>query len=134
MSVVAISVQRSVGGVERLEPELELPAVGHAVRVVVAIRVVAEHARSASFLIGDGVIPGNSGRGYVLRRLIRRGMLFGRALGMETPMLSAVARTVAETQEFMFNTNLVIIDFLIRHGVITPEHADYAAIVKGLRR
>jgi hypothetical protein len=41
---------------------------------------------------------------------------------------------VAETQEFMFNTNLVIIDFLIRHGVITPADADYAAIVKGLRR
>jgi len=61
-----------------------------------AIRVVAEHARSASFLIGDGVIPGNSGRGYVLRRLIRRGMLFGRELGMETPMLSAVASTVAD--------------------------------------
>ena len=61
-----------------------------------AIRVVAEHARSASFLIGDGVIPGNSGRGYVLRRLIRRGMLFGRELGMDTPMLSAVARTVAD--------------------------------------
>ncbi|MCH7969642.1 MAG: alanine--tRNA ligase [Chloroflexi bacterium] len=61
-----------------------------------AIRVVAEHARSASFLIGDGVIPGNSGRGYVLRRLIRRGMLFGRELGTDTPMLSAVARTVAD--------------------------------------
>jgi len=61
-----------------------------------AIRVVAEHARSASFLIGDGVIPGNSGRGYVLRRLIRRGMLFARELGMETPMLSAVASTVAD--------------------------------------
>ena len=61
-----------------------------------AIRVVAEHARSASFLIGDGVVPGNSGRGYVLRRLIRRGMLFGRELGMDTPMLSAVARTVAD--------------------------------------
>lgn len=61
-----------------------------------AIRVVAEHARSASFLIGDGVIPGNSGRGYVLRRLIRRGMLFGRELGMDTQMLSAIARTVAD--------------------------------------
>ena len=61
-----------------------------------AIRVVAEHARSASFLIGDGVIPDNSGRGYVLRRLIRRGMLFARELGMETPMLSAVASTVAD--------------------------------------
>jgi 8-oxo-dGTP pyrophosphatase MutT (NUDIX family) len=45
-----------------------------------------------------------------------------------------VARCVAETREFMFNTNLVIIDFLIRHGVITPAHADYAAIVKRLRQ
>ncbi|MDA0596780.1 MAG: alanine--tRNA ligase [Chloroflexi bacterium] len=61
-----------------------------------AIRVVAEHARSASFLIGDGVIPGNSGRGYVLRRLIRRGMLFGRELGMDTPMLSAISKTVSD--------------------------------------
>jgi alanyl-tRNA synthetase len=61
-----------------------------------AIRIVSEHARSASFLIGDGVIPGNSGRGYVLRRLIRRGMLFGRELGMDTPMLSSVAKTVSD--------------------------------------
>ncbi|NQW20832.1 MAG: alanine--tRNA ligase [Chloroflexi bacterium] len=61
-----------------------------------AIRVIAEHSRSASFLIGDGVIPGNSGRGYVLRRLIRRGMLFGRELGMDTPMLSAIAKTVSD--------------------------------------
>ncbi len=61
-----------------------------------AIRVVAEHSRSASFLIGDGVIPGNSGRGYVLRRLIRRGMLFGRELGVDTTMLSVVAKTVSD--------------------------------------
>ena len=61
-----------------------------------SIRVVAEHARSASFLIGDGVIPGNSGRGYVLRRLIRRGMLFGRELGVDTPMLSELSKTVSE--------------------------------------
>jgi alanyl-tRNA synthetase len=61
-----------------------------------AIRIVSEHARSASFLIGDGVIPGNSGRGYVLRRLIRRGMLFGRELGMDMPMLSSISKTVSD--------------------------------------
>lgn len=69
---------------------------GQDVEVDKAIRVVAEHSRSASFLIGDGVIPGNSGRGYVLRRLIRRGMLFGRELGVDTPMLSVVAKTVSD--------------------------------------
>ena len=62
-----------------------------------AIRVVAEHARSASFLIGDGVVPGNTGRGYVLRRLIRRGMLFGRSIELESPVLADVADVVAET-------------------------------------
>lgn len=64
-------------------------------RVTMAINVVAEHARSASFLIGDGVIPGNSGRGYVLRRVIRRGMLFSRELGVEGP-ISELAKVVAE--------------------------------------
>jgi alanyl-tRNA synthetase len=69
---------------------------GQDVEVDRAIRVVAEHARSASFLIGDGVIPGNSGRGYVLRRLIRRGMLFGRELGIDTSMLSTISKTVSD--------------------------------------
>ena len=64
-------------------------------RVTMAINVVAEHARSAAFLIGDGVIPGNSGRGYVLRRVIRRGMLFSRELGAEGP-ISELAKVVAE--------------------------------------
>ncbi len=64
-------------------------------RTTEAINIVAEHARSASFLIGDGVIPGNNGRGYVLRRVIRRGMLFARELGVEGP-ISEVGRVVAE--------------------------------------
>ena len=59
-----------------------------------AIRVVAEHARAASFLIGDGVVPSNSERGYVLRRIIRRAIRYGRQLGMDGPYMTAVAAAV----------------------------------------
>ena len=52
-----------------------------------AIRVVAEHSRGIAFLIADGVIPSNEGRGYVLRRLLRRTSLFGRRLGLDKPFI-----------------------------------------------
>ena len=58
-----------------------------------AIRIVAEHGRSISFLIGDGVIPSNDGRGYVLRRILRRAALFGKTIGIDGAFISEVART-----------------------------------------
>ncbi len=59
-----------------------------------AIRVVAEHARAASFLISDGVVPSNSDRGYVLRRIIRRAIRYGRQLGLDRPFMTEVADAV----------------------------------------
>ena len=59
-----------------------------------AIRVVAEHARAASFLIGDGVVPSNSDRGYVLRRIIRRAIRYGRQLGLDRPFMTDVSDAV----------------------------------------
>jgi alanyl-tRNA synthetase len=59
-----------------------------------AMRVVAEHARSATFLIADGVVPANEGRGYVLRRVIRRAIRHARRLGIEDAFLAKVARVV----------------------------------------
>ena len=63
--------------------------------VDLALRVIAEHGRGISFLIADGVLPGNEGAGYVLRRLIRRSLLFARRLGLEQPFLSQVADVAA---------------------------------------
>ncbi|MFQ5942838.1 MAG: alanine--tRNA ligase [Anaerolineales bacterium] len=59
-------------------------------------RVIADHARAASFLIGDGVVPGNLGRNYVTRMIIRRASLFGSKLGFNEPFLAEVARSVIE--------------------------------------
>ena len=61
-----------------------------------AVHVVTEHARSAAFLIADGVVPANEGRGYVLRRVIRRGIRFARKLGIEAGFLPDVATMVIE--------------------------------------
>ena len=58
------------------------------------IRVVAEHARAAAFLISDGVVPSNSERGYVLRRIIRRAIRYGRQLGLDRPFMTEVADAV----------------------------------------
>ena len=61
-----------------------------------AIRVVAEHCRSTAFLLADGVVPGNEGRGYVLRRIIRRAIRYGRRLGLEEVFLGRVSSLVIE--------------------------------------
>ena len=60
----------------------------------VALRVITDHIRSTTFMVGDGVMPSNEGRGYVLRRLLRRAARFGRILGVKGTFLHEVCETV----------------------------------------
>ena len=61
-----------------------------------AMRIVAEHGRGMTFLVADGVLPTNEGRGYVLRRILRRASLYGRRIGLTKPFLTKVATAVID--------------------------------------
>ncbi len=62
----------------------------------VAIKVIADHSRAAAFLIGDGVLPSNEGRGYVLRRILRRAIRYGRTISLTEPFLHKTVEPVFE--------------------------------------
>jgi len=88
-----------------------------------AMRVVAEHGRALAFLIADGVLPDNEGRGYVLRRLLRRGALFGRRLGLDKPFLSEIAEAAVKKMGHVYPELRQRRDFIEK--VITLEETRF---------
>ena len=68
----------------------------------IAFRVIADHIRTLSFSIADGILPGNNGRNYVLRRILRRAVRYGRTLGLEKPFLSELVDTLAAEMGSVF--------------------------------
>ena len=89
-----------------------------------ALRVIAEHARAAAFLIGDGVVPGNEGRGYVLRRVIRRAIRYGRRLGLTGLFLGEVVEEVIPRFQAVYGELSQNRDFILR--VINLEEERFA--------
>ena len=98
----------------------------------VSIRLITDHMRSATFLISDGVMPTNEGRGYVLRRLIRRAARHGRLLGIEGQFLAKLSSTVIEGSKDGYPELEEKKDFILK--VLTNEENQFnKTIDQGLR-
>ena len=99
----------------------------------VSLRVITDHVRSSTFMIGDGVIPSNNGRGYVLRRLIRRACRHGRLLGVNEPFLYKVCETVLEDNKVAY-PELKDKAELIKKVLLSEEESFGKTIDAGLAR
>lgn len=87
----------------------------------VGLRVLADHARSATFLVSDGVLPSNEGRGYVLRRIIRRAALRGSVMGASGSVLSPLVESVISVMKDAY-PELVVRGDVIREAIAREEN------------
>ena len=98
---------------------------------VFSFRVIADHARATTFLISDGVMPSNEGRGYVLRRIMRRAIRHGRKLGFEGPFLHQCCSYVIEQMKEAF-PDLVEKRAFIQRAVLAEEEQFFKTLDRGL--
>ncbi len=98
----------------------------------VAIRVVADHSRSICFLIADGILPSNDGRGYILRKIIRRAIRYGIQLGFEESFLYDTCKIVVNNFSNIY-PELIEAKSLIKQIVFSEEEVFQTTLVKGVK-
>ena len=102
---------------------------GQSHKTDVSLRVITDHIRSATFMIADGVLPSNEGRGYVLRRLLRRAARHGKLLGVDKPFLFQVVETVIQENEGHYGYLRERADYITR--VVRTEEENFARTIDG---
>jgi alanyl-tRNA synthetase len=129
------------GKVSNFETDLFTPLIARAAELtgaandvsIASLRIIADHARAATFLINDGVLPSNEGRGYVLRKILRRGIRHGRLLGQEQPFLFDMVYAVRDLMQGAYPE---LIDSAARVAkVVEAEEKQFDRVLKfGLTR
>jgi alanyl-tRNA synthetase len=132
------------GKISNYETDLLRPIIDEACRIFridygasaasdVSVRIVADHVRAATFLISDGIIPSNEGRGYVLRKIMRRGIRQGTLLGYKEPFLYRLSGFVVEMMKEAYPDLVNTREYVAR--VIKTEEERFASMVTvGLQR
>jgi alanyl-tRNA synthetase len=93
-----------------------------------SLRIIADHARAATFLIADGVLPSNEGRGYVLRKILRRGIRHGRLLGQEKPFMFEMVYAVRDEMQGAYPELKDAADRVAK--VVRAEEEQFARVIE----
>ena len=109
--------------------ELTGASYGRSVKMDVSLRVITDHIRASTFMIADGVLPSNEGRGYVLRRLLRRAARHGKLLGVNTPFLYEVVETVIRENESHYTYLRERAEYITRS--VRIEEENFARTIDG---
>ena len=100
---------------------------GQSYKTDVSLRVITDHIRASTFMIADGVLPSNEGRGYVLRRLLRRAARHGKLLGVNNPFLFEVVETVVQENEVHYTYLRERADYITR--IVKIEEENFARTI-----
>ena len=100
---------------------------GQSYKTDVSLRVITDHIRASTFMIADGVLPSNEGRGYVLRRLLRRAARHGKLLGVNKPFLFEVVATVVRENESHYSYLRERCDYIVK--IVKIEEENFAKTI-----